>query len=94
MKMKTKKLIAGLFMILLFALSANFSTAQDPQEGTFIEESGEKQDSIKKADIFDFDSEFDEGSSIGTGLIIGIAAVVVAGGLIFYFVRKKKKVQA
>ena len=73
-------------------LNTYFVAGQDePQEGTFIEESGEMQDSTKKVDIFDFSSEFEEEKSSSTGLIIGIAAVLlVVGGIIYYFMKKKK----
>jgi len=62
--MKTKKLITGLFLISALALTAKFVAGQEQEKGTFIEESGEKQDSTKKADIFDFSLEFEEGKSL------------------------------
>ncbi len=86
--MKARNLIAGLFIV--FALSfSNYAIGQD-DKGTFIEESGEMQDSTKKGDIFDFSGELDETESSGAGLYIGIAALVLLGGGIVYFVRKKK----
>ncbi len=88
--MKVKTGIAGLFLVAALAFSGNFSSAQDEKEGTFIEEAGEKQDSIKGSDIMDFEGEFDQSKS-STGLIIGIiAAVVAVGGVVIYLTRKKK----
>jgi len=92
--MKTKIFITVLFLICTLTLNTKFITGQEEQPGTFIEESGEKQDSIKKADIFDFSLEFEEEKSSNTGLIIGIAAVVLVGGGIVFFIRRKKKLQA
>ena len=92
--MKTKRLITGLFLISALILTAGYATAQDEEKGTFIEESGEKQDSTKQVDIFDFSLEVDEEKSSSAGLIIGIAAVVLVGGGVIYLVRRKKKAQA
>jgi len=90
--MKIKTFIAGLCLISAFMLGTQFVAGQDDEKGTFIEEKGEKQDSTKKAGIFDFEGELDEQGSSGTGLIIVIAAVVVVAAGTFYFVKKKKKV--
>ena len=88
--MKLKTLIGGIIIISILGFFANYVTGQDEPDGTYLDESGEKQDSLKNADIFDFGSEFDEGKSSGTVLIIGIGAVVLVGGGIFYFTKKKK----
>ena len=90
--MKTKSFFSGL--VILFALTFNTGIliAQE-KEGTFIEESGDAQDSTKTANILDYSKEFGEQSS-STGLIVGLAAVVLVGGAVFYFIRKKKKVEA
>ena len=92
--MKTSTFITGLLLIFALALSVESAAGQDEEKGTYIEEIGEKQDSTKKADIFDFSLEYEEGKSSGTGIIIGIAAVVLVGGGIIYFVRRKKKLQS
>lgn len=89
--MKTKTQIAGFILIALFAFTTIHITGQDKESGTYIEESGEKQDSVKRQDIFDFEDDFDKKKSPGTGLIIGIVAVVLVGGGIIYFTTKKKK---
>lgn len=87
--MKTKSIIVGIVVFLAFSLNANYVTAQE-QEKTFLEETGETQDSTKMEDILDYDLEYGkQGSSIG--LIIGIVAVVLVGGGIIYFARRKKK---
>ena len=86
-----KTVITGLFLISLFTYSTTFVAGQDEQSGTFIEESGEMQDSIKMTDIFDFESDFDKEKSSGTGLIIGIVAGILLGGGIIYVTTKKKK---
>ena len=86
-----KTVITGLFLISLFAFCTTFVAGQDEQSGTYIEESGEKQDSIKRTDIFDFESDFDKDKSSSTGIIIGIVAVVLVGGGIIYVTTKKKK---
>lgn len=76
-------------MFLAFSLNVNSVNAVD-QDKTFLEESGEAQDSTKVSDILDYDLEYgNKGSS--TGIIIGIVAVVLVGGGIIYFARKKKK---
>jgi LPXTG-motif cell wall-anchored protein len=87
--MKTKSFITGLLILFVFGFNAGILTAQE-KEGTFIEESGDAQDSTKTADILDYSKEFGEQSS-NTGLIIGIVAAVLAGGTVIYFVTKKKK---
>ncbi|MFC2098736.1 LPXTG cell wall anchor domain-containing protein [Bacteroidota bacterium] len=89
--MKTKAFIAGLFFISALMFSPQFVAGQDDESGTFIEEQGDKQDSTKKASIFDFEGELDEQSSSSTGLIIIVVAVVLVVGGTFYLVRKKKK---
>jgi len=87
--MKTRALIIGLLMFLAFSLNTNYINCQ-VQEKTFLEESGEAQDSTKMNDILDYDLEYGkEGSS--AGLIIGIAAAVLVVGGIIYFVRKRNK---
>ncbi len=87
--MKTKSIIASIVVFLAFFLNANFINAQD-QEKTFLEETGETQDSTKMNDILDYDLEYGK-QGPSTGLIIGIVAVVLVGGGIIYFARKKKK---
>ncbi len=87
--MKTKSFVTGLLILFVFGFSAGVLTAQE-KEGTFIEESGDAQDSTKTANILDYSKEFGEQSS-STGLIVAIAAAVLAGGAVIYFVRKKKK---
>ena len=89
--MKARNIIAGLFIFFALTISTNFVAGQDDDKGTFIEESGEKADSLKKTDIYDFSEELDESKSSSTGLIIGLAAVVLIGGGTVYFMRKKKK---
>lgn len=89
--MKIKSFVAGLFLVSALVLSTQFVAGQDEDQGTFVEESGEKQDSTKQASIFDFEGELDEKSSSNTGLIIAIAGVVVIGGGTIFFIRKKKK---
>lgn len=90
--MRTK----SFFTVFVFLFALTFNTgiliAQE-KEGTFIEESGDAQDSTKMANILDYSKEFGEESS-STGLIIGLAALVLAGGAAFYFIRKKKKIEA
>ncbi len=73
----------------MFGFNAGILTAQE-KEGTFIEESGDAQDSTKTANILDYSKEFGEQSS-KTGLIVAIAAAVLAGVAVMYLVRKKKK---
>ncbi len=87
--MKTKSFVTGLLILFVFGFSAGILNAQE-KEGTFIEESGDAQDSTKTANILDYSKEFGEQSS-NTGLIVAIAAAVLAGGAVIYFVRKKKK---
>lgn len=86
--MKIKTLLAGIFICVAFMMSSQFVLAQDPK-GTFIDESGEAQDSTKMTDILDYDLEYGNEKS-NTGLIIGIVAVVLVGGGIVLFTRKKK----
>jgi len=87
--MKIKTLFVALVLATALTFSTNEVNAQDPQ-GTFIEESGEAQDSTKMSDILDYDLEYGKEKS-NTGLIIAIVAVVVVGGGIVLFTRKKKK---
>lgn len=82
--MKTKAFIVGLIMSLAFSLNAQ------GQEKTFLEESGEAQDSAKMNDMLFYGLE-DENKGPSTGLIIGIVVVVVAGGGVFFLMKKKKK---
>jgi LPXTG-motif cell wall-anchored protein len=84
--MKVKAIIAGMVMFLMIAINTNPLNAQ---EKTYLEESGEAQDSAAMSDIFYGLEEQNQGPS--TILIVGIVAVVVAGGAVFYFLRKKKK---
>ena len=88
--MKTRNLLAGLFIICALIFGSNHTFAQD-EEGTFIEESGEKQDSLAQTDIFDFSGELDAKSSSNVGLIILIIAVPLVGGGTILLLRKKKK---
>ena len=88
--MKTRNFIAGLFIICALIFGTNHISAQD-EEGTFIDESGEKQDSLAQTDIFDFSGEMDGKSSSNVGLIILIIAVPLVGGGTFFLLRKKKK---
>ena len=88
--MKTKSFIIGVSILFALVFNVGILTAQE-KEGTFIEESGEAQDSTKMANILDYSKEFGEENSSKTGLIIGIAAAVLATGAVIYFVRKKKK---
>ena len=88
--MKTKSFVTGLLILFVFGFSAGILTAQE-KEGTFIEESGDAQDSTKTANILDYSKEFGEQKSSSTGLIVAIAAAVLAGGTVIYLVRKRKK---
>lgn len=88
--MKTKTLFTGLVVFFTLAFNAEILTAQE-KEGTFIEESGDAQDSTKMANILDYSQEFGEQKSSNVGLFIGIAAAILAGGGVIYFVKKKKK---
>ena len=88
--MKTKSFVTGLLILFVFGFNAGILTAQE-KEGTFIEESGDAQDSTKTANILDYSEEFGEQKSSSTGLIVAIAAAVLAGGVVIYLVRKKKK---
>ncbi len=88
--MKTKSFFTGLLILFAFAFAPAILTAQE-KEGTFVEESGDAQDSTKMANILDYSKEFGEQKSSSTGLIVGIVAVVLAGGAVFYFMKKKKK---
>ena len=90
--MKTKSFFTALVILFALSFNAGILIAQE-KEGTFIEESGDAQDSTKTANILDYSKEFGEQSS-NTGLIVGIAAVVLAGGAAFYFIKKKKKAKA
>ena len=91
--MKTKSFFTGLLIFIAFTFSGAILSAQE-KEGTFIEESGDAQDSTKMANILDYSKEFGEQKSSSTGLIVGIAAVVLAGGAAFYFIKKRKKAEA
>ena len=91
--MKTKSFFTGLVILFALTFSGGILIAQE-KEGTFVEESGDAQDSIKMANILDYSKEFGEEKSSSTGLIAGIAALVLVGGAAFYFIRKKKKVKA
>ena len=51
--MKTKSFVTGLLILFVFGFSAGVLTAQE-KEGTFIEESGDAQDSTKTANILDY----------------------------------------
>ena len=88
--MKTKSLFTGLLILFAIAFAPANLLAQE-KEGTFVEESGDAQDSTKTANILDYSKEFGEQNSSSTGLIAGIAAVVLVGGAAFYFIKKKKK---
>lgn len=88
--MKIKSFVTGLLILFVFGFSAGILTAQE-KEGTFIEESGDAQDSTKTANILDYSKEFGEQKSTSTGLIVAIAVAVLAGGAVVYMVRKKKK---
>jgi LPXTG-motif cell wall-anchored protein len=83
--MKKRTIIAGMVMFLMLGISVNTVNAQ---EQTYLEESGEAQDSAAMNDMFYGLEEVNQGPS--KLLIIGIVAVVVAGGAVFYL-RKKKK---
>ncbi len=83
--MKIRAIITGLVVFLMLAINTNSLNAQ---EKTYLEESGEAQDSAAMSDIFYGLEEVDQGPS--KALIIGIVAVVVAGGAVFYFMKKKK----
>ncbi|MDX2415390.1 MAG: LPXTG cell wall anchor domain-containing protein [Bacteroidales bacterium] len=87
--MKLKTFFAGILICSVFALTAPGVNAQDPK-GTFLEESGEAQDSTKVSDILDYEL-VDGNEKSNTGLIIGIVAVVLIGGGIIIFLRNKKK---
>lgn len=89
--MKTKTLIAGFFIVFALILNTGFVSGQEIQQGTFIEESGETEDSTKMADVLDYDFDVEGESSSNTGLIVGIAAIVLIGGAVIIFLRKKKK---
>lgn len=82
--MKTKAFIVGLVLFLAFSFNVQ------GQEKTFLEESGEAQDSAKMDDMFFYGLE-EENKGPSTGLIIGIVVVVVAGGAVFFLMKKKKK---
>ena len=88
--MKTRIFIAGLFVLCALVFSPNNTFSQD-ETGTYIEESGEKQDSLAQTDIFDFSGEMDERSSSSVGLIVLVIAVALVGGGTIFFLRKKKK---
>jgi LPXTG-motif cell wall-anchored protein len=88
--MKTKSFVSGLLILFVFGFNAGILNAQE-KEGTFIEESGDAQDSTKTANILDYSKEFGEQKSSNTGMIIGITAAVLAGGAVIYLVRKKRK---
>ena len=88
--MKTRIIIAGLFILCAIFFNPNNTFAQDDQ-GTYIEESGEIQDSLAQTYIFDFSGEMDEQSSSGVGLVILVIAVALVGGGAIIFLRKKKK---
>lgn len=90
--MKTRNFIAGLFIFCALIFGSNYTSAQD-DKGTFIEESGEKQDSTPKTDIFDFSGEIDKESSSNVGLIVLVIAVPLIGGGTILFLRKKKKAE-
>lgn len=83
--MKIKAIIAGLVIFLMLAINSNPVNAQ---EKTYLEESGEAQDSAAMNDMYYGLEEESQGPS--KGLIIAIVAAVVAGGAVFYFVKKKK----
>lgn len=83
--MKKRTIIAVMVMFLMLGISVNTVNAQ---EQTYLEESGEAQDSAAMNDMFYGLEEVNQGPS--KLLIIGIVAVVVAGGAVFYL-RKKKK---
>ena len=83
--MKIKAIITGLVISLMLAINANSVKAQ---EKTYLEESGEAQDSAAMNDLYFGLEEVNQGPS--KVLIIGIIAVVVVGGAVFYFMRKKK----
>jgi len=91
--MKTKSFFTGLLILFAVTFNAGILIAQE-KEGTFVEESGDAQDSTKMANILDYSKEFGDQKSSSTGLIVGIAAAVLAGGAAFYFIRKKKKIEA
>ena len=86
--MKLKRLFAGILVCSFFALTTATLNAQEPK-GTFLEESGEAQDSTKMSDILDYELA-DGNEKSNTGLIIGVVAVVLVGGGIVLFTRKKK----
>ena len=88
--MKTKSFVTGLLILFVFGFNAGILTAQE-KEGTFIEESGDAQDSTKMANILDYSKEFGDQKSSNTGLIVAIAAAVLAGGAVIYLKGKKKK---
>ena len=73
-------------MFLMLAINANTVNAQ---EKTYLEESGEAQDSAAMSDIFYGLEEEKQGPSVL--LIVGVVAVVVVGGAVFYSLKKKKK---
>jgi LPXTG-motif cell wall-anchored protein len=87
--MKTKSFITGLLILFVFGFNAGVLNAQE-KEGTFIEESGDAQDSTKTANILDYSKEFGDQKSSNTGLIVAIAAAVLAGGAFIYLKGKKK----
>lgn len=88
--MKTKSFFTGLLILFALTFAPAILTAQE-KEGTFVEESGDAQDSTKMANILDYSKEFGDQKSSSTGLIVGIVAAVLAGGAVFYFMKKKKK---
>ena len=84
--MKVKAIIAGVIMFLMLTINASTLNAQ---EKTYLEESGEAQDSAAMSDIFYGLEEENQGPS--AILIVGLVAVVLAGGAVFYSLKKKKK---
>jgi len=86
--MKLKRLFAGILVCSFFALTTATLNAQEPK-GTFLEESGEAQDSTKVSDVLDYEL-VDGNEKSNTGLIIGVVAVVLLGAGIIILTKKKK----
>ena len=85
--MKMKNVIVGLILSVTLLFSATSGIAQD-REGTFIEESGEIQDSLNTENVLLFGDEHEKDNTM---TIVIVVAVIAAGGLFIVLRRRKKK---
>lgn len=69
-------------------LTISLATAQE-DEGTYIDNFGPKDSSYTETDLMEF-SDSSETKKSNTGIYVGIAAIVVVGGIVFMLSKKKK----